>query len=174
MKMKWFAVKTLYRTAPEGRPKAPDLDYDRGGSLVEERVVVFRAQDHVHAIAQAERDAKQYARGAYRNAYGQKVVTRYLGLCDSFEMFDSPGRGAEVFSETYRIPLRVRDAAIGNRFLGEVDGDDLRLRKQYFNAGLIAEAKRAAEARQLTARSTRRTPVSRGLQSKPRDTGRAR
>jgi hypothetical protein len=112
MKLKWFAVKTLYRSAPRGRPTSPDADYDRGGSLVEERVVVFRAESHAKAIQQAERDAKRYARGALRNAYRQKVVMRYLGQCDSFEMFDSPGRGAEVFSETYRVPLRVSDAAV--------------------------------------------------------------
>ena len=174
MTTNWYAVKTLYRVAPVGRPKRLDSDYDRGGSLVEERIVAFRARNHAMAITQAEREAKRYAKATHRNAYGQAVVTRYLGHCDSFEMLEPPAQGTEMFSETFRVPLTIGDTAIADRFLGKRDGNEVRLRKCYVDADVVDMARQAAEARQLTTRSTRRTPASRGLRGKPRATGRAR
>lgn len=70
-KLKWFGVKTLFRTAAEGRPEATDSAYDRGMTMVEERVVLYRTSTAEHAIRAAEADARSYARDTHLNPYGQ-------------------------------------------------------------------------------------------------------
>lgn len=114
-----FGVKTLYRSAPRGRPKGRDRFYAEGVTLVEERVVVFKARSFEEAIKRAEREASVYARDRYRNAYGQVVVTRYLGYCDAYEMSDSLGlSGVEVYSSTEIVPARKSDQQIAGRVIG--------------------------------------------------------
>jgi hypothetical protein len=49
-KQKWFAVKTLHRWVPEGRPVKVDRSFDRAGTLVEERILLFRAATPAEAI----------------------------------------------------------------------------------------------------------------------------
>lgn len=114
----WYGVKTLYRWTPHGSPRNVDRFFDRGGTLVEERVVVFRATNAADAIRKAEREARAYSKLVVKNPYGEQVVTRYLGACDCFEMFGAPANGEEVFSETYRVASVIRDRAVCDRFLG--------------------------------------------------------
>jgi len=61
-KIRWFAVKTLYRTRVVGRPARRDAAYDGDANVVEERVVLFRARSFDDAIRKAEREARAYAR----------------------------------------------------------------------------------------------------------------
>jgi hypothetical protein len=117
---KWFGVKTVYRTRTKGRPRHRDATYDPTATVVEERVLLFRARSFGEAIRKAEREARDYARFRYRNAYGQTVITRYIGSCNAFWAFcDAPVAGAEVFSRVEEFPKSVRDAQIGNRLTAQ-------------------------------------------------------
>ncbi len=115
----WYAVKTLYRTAPHGRAKGKDSFFAEGVTLVEERVVVFKARNFDEAIRKAEREAADYARDRYRNAYGQRVVTRYLGYCNAYMMGAGiDDAGVEVYSSTEVVAARVSDKQIVDRSIG--------------------------------------------------------
>jgi len=117
-KAAWYGVKTLFRTAAVGRSMARDAAYDARMSLVEERVVLFKARSFTGAIRAAESEARRYARRRHVNPYGQRVVTRYLGACNAFELFETPGVRAEVFSMTEVVPKRVSDRTVVDRRLG--------------------------------------------------------
>src|SRR5688572_10093733 len=114
----WFGVKTLFRTEALGRPLAADRAYDPTVSLVEERVVLFKTQSFAAAIRAAETEARRYARRRHVNPYGQRVVTRFLGACDAFELIEAPGNRVEVFSTTDVVPMRIPDRRIVHQRLG--------------------------------------------------------
>jgi Domain of unknown function (DUF4288) len=127
----WYGVKTLFRTEAVGKPIARDLAYDATVSLVEERVVLFRARGFDEAIRAAEKEARQYARDRHVNPYGQRVVRRYLGVCDAFELFEAPGVRAEVFSMTEIVSKRVSDrTVVDQRFGRRVDEKADRARRR--------------------------------------------
>lgn len=117
---RWFGVKTIYRTSTSDRPRFVDEHYDPKATLVEERVVVFRAATFRQAIALAEREARAYARdcGTRTNLYGQRIRTAYLGECDAFELFDPPAEGAEVYSCTRLVSRDTNDRRLGDALLG--------------------------------------------------------
>ena len=145
-KAAWYGVKTLFRTAAAGRPVARDAAYDARVSLVEERVVLFKARGFAAAIRAAESEARRYARHRYVNPYGQRVVTRYLGACNAFELFETPGVRAEVFSMTEVVPKQVSDRAVVDRRLGlktNKNTDRLR-RRNILNREFSGSARRDA------------------------------
>lgn len=111
---RWFGVKTVYRTTAKGKPHGTDRFYDPDFSLVEERVVLFRARNQPEAMKRAEREAQAYAAQLRtRNPYGQQLVTRYLGAMDCYGMFDDlDGSGSEVFSSTQVVSRRTPDRKI--------------------------------------------------------------
>lgn len=116
---KWFAVKSLYRVSAKGAPQGRDAAFDPDMTLVEERVVLFRARNHDEAIARAEKEALDYCTDApFRNPYGQTVVHRSLSAFDSFELFNPPASGREVYSRTEVLPRSVSDAAVAVALLG--------------------------------------------------------
>lgn len=108
--LRWFGVKTLYRVQAVGRPRARDRYFDASLTLVEERVVVFRARSHDEAIRKAEREAKEYAGAAMdRNPYGQRRKHRFLGALNSYEMLDPPAARTEVYSDTFLVRKETSD-----------------------------------------------------------------
>jgi len=112
----WFGVKTLYRQEASGKPRTRDRHYDPAVTLVEERVVLFRARSHAEAIRKAEREASRYAASfRERNVYGQRLRNRFLGALDSFELFENPTSGEEVFSTTFLARGNVSDQRLINR-----------------------------------------------------------
>jgi len=138
MPWKWYGVKTLYRTRATGRPRIVDDAYDAAATLVEERVVLVRARNFDEAIAKAEAEARSYAAsggGSYRNRYGQRVTQRYLGACDAFELFDPPGAGREIYSQTEIVSAEVSDDECARRRLGS-ERRPSRSRVKFFNAEL--------------------------------------
>ena len=98
MKKRWFAVKTYYLVKASGAIKTDAKPILEKGCLIEERVVLFLANSLDHSIAVAEKEAIKYADFERRNIYGQKLKTKYLGFCESFELFDPPGDKVEIFS----------------------------------------------------------------------------
>ena len=133
----WFGVKTLYRTRSVGRATARDAAQDGQATLVEERIVLFRAANAGDAIRQAETEARVYARGTHINPYGQRVVGKYLGACDCFELFEVPGEGREVFSTTELVPKSRNDSSVVRQRLGALESSRRsRLRRNFLNREL--------------------------------------
>ena len=79
----WYAVRCL---VDNGWPPGEN------GRTYEERITLWRAASAEDAIARAETEAFAYA-AAIEDHPGQ-----YLGLAQSFRLFDEPADGAEVFS----------------------------------------------------------------------------
>ena len=108
--------------------------------------MLFKARSFDEAIRAAEKEAREYARLRVVNPYGQRVVVRYLRACDAFELFDTPGVGAEVFSATEVVSKRISDRAIVERHLGKrVDKElDRRRRRNILNREYEGAVKRGA------------------------------
>ena len=77
MEDEWFAVRCLF-------------EYGAGAThTYEERVTLWRAVSAQEAIGRAEREAEEYVAG---------TRDTYLGLAQSFHLFEPPADGREVFS----------------------------------------------------------------------------
>ena len=123
--MNWYAVKTLYRTFTDGFAENPDAAYREEIDMLEERVVLFRAESFDDAIEQAEREAREYARVEQTNVYEQRICIDYLEACDAYMLGESPSESVEVFSSTSLIDRTVTDSEITDMRLGKVsDGDE--------------------------------------------------
>jgi hypothetical protein len=139
----WYGVKTLYRSTAVGRPKVTDSAYDPAATLIEERVVLFKARSFHEAIRAAEKEARSYARGDHINPYGQKVKMHYLGACNAYHLFFAPVAGAEVFSSTTIVGLSVRDNAIVHQRMGTVETlREARRRKKFYDREFSGIVKR--------------------------------
>ena len=136
--MEWFAVKTLYRSTPLGKPRGRDEKYKPGVGSLEERVVLFRARDGKSAIRKALAEAKKYSKENLRtNVYGQEVAMVPLEFAEAHQLLDEPGDGVEVFSLIQIVPSRTSDSAIISRVAGEPPGNDT---ARMFIAGFLTEA----------------------------------
>jgi hypothetical protein len=133
---KFYAVKTLYRISARGRPARADRYYEETATLVEERVVAFRARSFDEAIRLAEEEAREYARKVnHKNPYGQTVRAKYLRACDAYLLNDwSSGRG-EVYSRTELVSSEVSDATIVTRLLGRSETGNRVERRRKFVPG---------------------------------------
>jgi len=81
--LSWYAVRCVFAV---GWP--PEL----AGDTYEERITLWRAASAEEAIARAEAEAVDHA------ATIQESPSTYLGLAQSFRLFDDLVDGAEVFS----------------------------------------------------------------------------
>lgn len=102
--LRWFSVRCLFSI---------------GDSMYEERITVWRARDHDHAIELAEAEA-------YSDDDGEvHLPIRTVEFAQSYELFDEPGTsGSEVFSLIRDSELSPRDSI--DRFFdtgGEHAGD---------------------------------------------------
>jgi hypothetical protein len=122
--MPWYAVRSFFHSLPVGRPHHPDEGYLPGIASVEERIVLFKARDSSTAFKRADAEAKKYARGRDRNVYGQPVVTTRLPFWESFELFDPPNSGVEVFSSIEIVSKAESAAHILTRKIGKPAGPD--------------------------------------------------
>ena len=155
MGQKWFGVKILLRTEAVDRPRARDADYDPDGTLVEERVIVVRARDAKEAFVLARRAAETETARGYPNAYGQKVRQRVLKRWDSYELFDAPGHGREVFSDTKRVSRSVSDATVvKQRIEKSVGRPELARRRKFIAADIAQGLDAAVPGWRLSRRST--------------------
>ncbi len=148
MSWKWYGVKTVYRSEAIGTAKWVDADYSDGATLVEERIVLLRARSSDEAIAKAENEAKEYAKGTYKNVYGQTVKARYLKACDAFELYDDPAVFTEAFS-TNIMSKEISDKQVVDQYLGPDESETTkRQRRKFFNAEFWKES--MAKKRQKT------------------------
>src|SRR4029450_14001653 len=114
----WYGVKTVYRVSAKGPPRRPDAHYDATATLIEERVILVRARSHDEAQGKAEAEAKLYTARFHVNPYGQTVTMKRLGTIESFELFDPPRNGGEVWSTTYMLSRTVRGKDVVDRTFG--------------------------------------------------------
>ncbi|MGA3214826.1 MAG: hypothetical protein ABSD97_03950 [Acidimicrobiales bacterium] len=97
---RWFTVRCIFQTPSDG------------GSLYEERLTLWQAENFHHAIALAEKEAEGYAR-----ANGVK----YVGLAQACLLAepDPPVSGSEVFSLVRESRLSPTDYLDGFFATGE-------------------------------------------------------
>lgn len=140
-KKAWFAVKSLFRTEISDPPRAMDGDYDPDGALVEERVVLVRARSHAKALRRAEREADKYSRPMQHvNAYGQRVVWRRVKVLSSYELFEKPRDGREVWSLTSVVPSATTDQELEIQRFGPDDTkESLRRRKKFLDLEFVGD-----------------------------------
>lgn len=98
----WYAVRCVFAGA---NPPSPQ------GNTYEERITLWRAPTAEIAIERAEAEATQYA------AAIEDAPATFLGFSQSYQLFDVPADGAEVFS-------LMRDSDLGpaaylNRFFDD-------------------------------------------------------
>lgn len=129
--MNWYAVKTLYRTFTDGYANEPDESYREDLDMLEERVVLFRADSFDDAIEQAEREAREYARVEQTNAYDQRICIDYIEACDAYMLGESPAESVEVFSSTCLINRSISDGDIADMRLGQINDNDEQASKKF-------------------------------------------
>jgi hypothetical protein len=158
MPLKWFGVKVLVRTDAVGKPRARDTHLDVEGALVEERIVIVRAATGKRAAERAKRVAAKEARLRYTSVYGQDIRLRVLKSWQSYELFDPPSDGAEVFSETHRVTKTMSEREIAARFFpAKLDPAAQRRRATFIAAELTEAFRSPANPLQRTALARRRT-----------------
>lgn len=120
MASKWYSIKTFYRSRAEGRPENPDRYCDTEATLVEERIVLIRAQNPKEAIKKAEKEANEYAEKiSYQNPYNQKVTTRYLGFFDLFEIEGNLADKEEIFLTSRLMNRKISDKKIAHVYVNK-------------------------------------------------------
>ena len=90
MAMKWYAAKllTYSRIGREVQKKA----------LTDEGIFLIRAKDASDAYEKAKRLGKKVCPQQYKNPSGQKVMWRFIGVMELWELWDSPPKsGSEVW-----------------------------------------------------------------------------
>lgn len=133
---KFYAVKTLYRISARGRPARVDRYYDEKATLVEERVVAFRARSFDEAIRLAEEEAQKYARFLkHKNPYGQNVRAKYLRNCDAYLLDESSSARGELYSRTELVSSDRSDAAVVAGLLGRNETANRSERRRKFVPG---------------------------------------
>lgn len=137
---KWFSIKSLYQSKVIGKPQKTDNCYDSTLSLVEERIVLFKAKTSKEAIRKAEKEARQYAsENPYVNPYAQKVVMKYLCVCDVFELYDEVKELVEVYSTTRLLNTNLKLQRIVEAMQGKREDKKTFLkRKKFFNKEFCA------------------------------------
>ncbi len=78
----WYSVRCVFRVISEGGPGDGGTDY-------EERLTLWMASSHAEAIALAEAEAADYSSNGF---------FEYLGIAQSYWLFEPPEHGKEVFS----------------------------------------------------------------------------
>jgi hypothetical protein len=79
----WYSVRCVFRVINEDGPG------DDGGFDYEERLTLWMASSDAQAIAFAEAEAAEYS---------SEGIFEYLGIAQSFWLFEPPEDGKEVFS----------------------------------------------------------------------------
>jgi hypothetical protein len=140
-KLRWFAVKTLYRTKATGKPRVLGPHYDPLSTLVEERVVLIRARSSDDAFIRAEHEALRYANSVeIINPYGQHLKTKLLKVKEAFELFDETVQsGSEIYSSTRLVSRALTNREIASQILGQ-EKIDQRARLKFADAEVMRDA----------------------------------
>jgi hypothetical protein len=139
-----------------GKPKASDEHFDPTSTLVEERVVLFRASSFDGAIKQAESEALKYCNQVrFVNIYGQRVRLKFLRAVDAYSLAgDEPSAGCEVYSSTTICPQSVSNAELVAQRFPEEQGRSPE-RYKYMDGAILKEVLQIAKPRAARPRRTR-------------------
>ncbi|MBL8013052.1 MAG: DUF4288 domain-containing protein [Candidatus Omnitrophica bacterium] len=122
MTKKFYAVKTVYRIDAKGKPEYKDKYFKEKSVLIEERILLVRADNQKQAIQKAETEARKYSKNDnVTNVYGQKVLMSYTGICDSFELYDEPENNVEIFSSTRVLDKELKKDQLADLMLGKAE-----------------------------------------------------
>lgn len=146
-KLAWYGVRTLFRFVATGKPKAIDGHFDPMSTLVEDRVVIFKADSFDSAIKQAEREAMDYCnRNRFVNIYGQSVRLKFLHAVDAYALPDDElSAGCEVYSSTAISPRSVSNTELVAERFGKVEGRSPN-RYKFMDGGILRDALAATGA----------------------------
>ena len=141
MASQWFVVKTFYRTTAEGAPQKPDRYYDPDLTMLEERLLLFKAKNREEAVKKAEKNAVEYAKSVqFTNPYGQKVHMEYLNLVDAFEVGKVLADKSEVFLVNRLISRRVPIKKIERLYLEKRSRNPVRsMGRKFLNNQYLTE-----------------------------------
>jgi Domain of unknown function (DUF4288) len=156
-KLAWYGVRTLFRLMAIGKPKALDRHFDPMSTLVEDRVVLFRADGFDSAIKQAEVDALHYCkRTRFVNIYGQSVRLKFLHAVDAYSLPDDElSGGCEVYSSTAISPRSVSNAVLVAERFGEQEYRSPK-RYKFMDGKILTEALTATKPADAPPRRIRR------------------
>ena len=145
----WYGVRTLIRLTATGKPTMRDKHFDPDSTLVEDRIVLFKATSFEDAIQQAENEARQYCDAiSFSNIYGQRVRLKYLGAVDAFSMLDhEPSSGCEVYSSTAIVAKSVSEARLTNERFGVRPDRGAPSRYKFLDAEILCAALKPAAKR---------------------------
>ncbi len=140
--MGWYGVRTLVRLIAVGRPKKTDKHFDPTSTLVEDRVVLFRADSFDSAIEKAEKEAQVYCRRTrFTNIYGQSVRMKFLRMVDAFSLLDDElVVGSEVYSSTTLVARSVSAAKLITQRYGDHKEPGGGSRYKFLDAKILGEA----------------------------------
>jgi hypothetical protein len=157
-KTSWYGVRTLFRLVATGRPKILDKSFDPASTLVEDRVVLFKADGFESAIKQAKDEASQYCnRTRFANIYGQSVRLNFLGAVDAFAIADArPSAGCEVYSSTAIVPRSVSNSKIINERFEKRKERGVKGRYKFLDDEILTGALTAIHANQSARPKARR------------------
>jgi hypothetical protein len=143
--MRWYGVRTLLRLVARGTPKKLDKHFDPASTLVEDRIVLFKADSFEAAIKQAEQEARAYCqRTRYINLYGQSVRMRLLSASDVFSLLDNRiTSGCEVYSSTALAHKSVSDASVVRERFGRLEMPGAPTRYKFIDGGILKKALKA-------------------------------
>jgi hypothetical protein len=123
--MNWYAVRTLYRARPVGRPRFRDARYVPGLAAIEERIVLFQAKNGSTALRKGLREAARYAKAQRStNVYGQRLATEVLDYGEAYAMTGDPDEGAEIFSRITIVSAADSASSIVRQQVGTPSGPD--------------------------------------------------
>ena len=155
--MAWYGIKTAFRLRVFPDPRTAPRK--RARTLVEERLVLVRADTGDAALAEAEAEARRYvaAFGQPKNAFGERIRMTWLGELDAFELFQKPGNGVEVFSSSRLVSASKADSFVSEVIFGAGRPRDEQAERMRFIGGDIGRQLVAA-----TGVGARRKPSRRG------------
>lgn len=114
-KKRWFAAKSYFEITVSGKPIAVDKDFNRDAKQYEKRIVLFLAKNVKSVISEAKKEAKKYCNYTYKNIYGLKVTTKFMGLGDIVELYDDPAHGTEIYSEDFVTHKSIKKSYLFNK-----------------------------------------------------------
>lgn len=119
----WYGVKVLYENIVSGESIKDFIDrnYLTDIRVLEESIIVVRAQSFEHAWKIAENKFIKEAEMTYENPYGETIKHQLVDIIDTFHMFDDPGvSGTEVYSRYLHVPKDVRNEDVLKQFYPEI------------------------------------------------------
>ncbi len=151
-KIGWYGMRTLFRLVAIGKPKTLDKFFDPTSTLVEDRVVLFKADGFDSAIKQAKDEGRKYSKAIqFANIYGQPVRLKFLGALDAFALSeDEPSAGCEVYSSNAIVHRSVSDAKLVVERFGNMKKRRVEERYKFLDGDILTAALTAIQGLKRT------------------------